>query len=584
MPGNDPTLLFTNSGMVQFKDVFLGTEKRSYVRATSVAALPARRRQAQRSRERRLHGAAPHVLRDARQLRSATTSSATRSSFAWELLTKAYGLPPEKLWATVYIDDDEAYDIWTKEIGVPAERVVRIGDNKGAKYASDNFWQMADTGPCGPCSEIFYDHGPEICGGPPGSPDEDGDRYIEIWNLVFMQFDRQKSADGEFTMTPLPTPCVDTGMGLERLAAVLQHVHSNYEIDLFVALIRAAARETHTTDLDNPSLKVIADHIRACAFLIVDGVIPGSEGRGYVLRRIIRRAIRHGYQLGQKQPFFHKLVEDLDRQMGDAYPELRKDKARVAQVLKAEEERFGETLENGMKILSGALDALAKTGGKTLDGATAFTLYDTFGFPLDLTADVCRDHGVTVDEAGFDAAMDAQRDRARAASSSRPARSSTTPGRRRRFAATSRCPRKAASSRCTRTAPRSMRWRRASAASSCSTARRSTRSPAGRSATAASSSKGGTCLTLFAVEDTQKIQPDVVRPRRRSEDRRAARSATRVAAQRRPRRARPHDAQPLGDAPDAQGAARSAGRRTCSRRARSSIPTRRASTSRTTRR
>jgi alanyl-tRNA synthetase len=416
VPGNDPTLLFTNSGMVQFKDTFLGTEKRSYVRAASVQRC-LRAGGKHNDLENVGYTARHHTFFE--MLGNWSFGDYFKRDaikYAWELLTTDYGLPPEKLWATVYIDDDEAYDIWTKEIGIPADRVVRIGDNKGAKYASDNFWQMADTGPCGPCSEIFFDHGPAIWGGPPGSPDADGDRYIEIWNLVFMQFDRQKTASGEFTMTPLPAPCVDTGMGLERLAAIQQHVHSNYEIDLFVALIRAAARETQTTDLDNPSLKVIADHIRACSFLIVDGVIPGSEGRGYVLRRIIRRAIRHGYQLGQKQPFFHKLVADLDAQMGDAYPELRRDVARVTEVLAAEEERFGETLEHGMKILGAALDALTKSGGKTLDGATAFALYDTFGFPLDLTADVCRGHGVAVDEAGFDAAMEAQRDRARAAS------------------------------------------------------------------------------------------------------------------------------------------------------------------------
>jgi len=425
------------------------------------------------------------------------------------LLTTTYGLPPEKLWATVYIDDDEAYAIWTKEIGIPVERVVRIGDNKGAKYASDNFWQMADTGPCGPCSEIFYDHGPQIWGGPPGSPDEDGDRYIEIWNLVFMQFDRQKAADGEFTMTPLPAPCVDTGMGLERLAAIQQHVHSNYQIDLFVALIQAAARETHATDLDNPSLKVIADHIRACAFLIVDGVIPSSDGRGYVLRRIIRRAIRHGYQLGQKKPFFHKLVADLDAQMGDAYPELRKDKARVTQVLAAEEERFGETLENGMKILGGALDALAKSGGKTLDGATAFALYDTFGFPLDLTADVARGHGVSVDEAGFAAAMGAQRDRARAASTFKAGAQLDYTGPKTAFRGYESLSEEgrvvalykdgvkvdalAAGDRGVVVLDRTPFYAESG----------------GQVGDRGELTKGGTCLTLFAVEDTQKIQPDV---------------------------------------------------------------------------
>jgi alanyl-tRNA synthetase len=335
-------------------------------------------------------------------------------AFAWEMLTKVYGLPAEKLWVTVYQEDDEAYGIWEKEIGVPRERIVRIGDNKGSRYASDNFWQMADTGPCGPCTEIFFDHGPEIWGGPPGSPEEDGDRYIEIWNLVFMQFERDASG----TLTPLPKPCVDTGMGLERIAAVLQHVHSNYEIDLFAALIAGAARETGCKDLTENSLKVIADHIRACSFLIVDGVIPSNEGRGYVLRRIVRRALRHGYKLGQTKPFFHRLVPDLVTQMGDAYPELAKNAARVEQVLRQEEERFGETLEHGMKILDSALAALpaaVKGQAATLDGNTLFTLYDTYGFPVDLTADICRERGVEVDQAGFDVAMDRQRDQARAA-------------------------------------------------------------------------------------------------------------------------------------------------------------------------
>ncbi|HMN66506.1 MAG TPA: alanine--tRNA ligase, partial [Burkholderiaceae bacterium] len=334
-------------------------------------------------------------------------------AFAWELLTQVYRLPPERLWVTVYHEDDAAYDIWANEIRVPRERIVRIGDNKGARYASDNFWQMADTGPCGPCSEIFYDHGPDVEGGPPGSPEADGDRYIEIWNLVFMQYDR----DAAGTLTPLPHPCVDTGMGLERIAAVLQHVHSNYEIDLFQDLIRAAARETGVADLATPSLRVIADHIRACAFLIVDGVIPGNEGRGYVLRRIIRRALRHGYKLGRREPFFHRLVADLARAMGDAYPELVAARERVAQVLAQEEERFGETLEHGMAILE---QALAR-GDRQLDGETAFRLYDTFGFPLDLTADVCRERGVAVDEAGFDAAMNRQREQARAAGKFRAA-------------------------------------------------------------------------------------------------------------------------------------------------------------------
>ncbi|HXE47847.1 MAG TPA: alanine--tRNA ligase, partial [Ramlibacter sp.] len=327
--------------------------------------------------------------------------------WGWELLTQVYKLPADKLWATVYIDDDEAYQIWTKEIGLPAERVVRIGDNKGAKYASDNFWMMADTGPCGPCSEIFYDHGPGIAGGPPGSPDADGDRYIEIWNHVFMQFDMQP--DG--SVKNLPAPCVDTGMGLERLAAIMQHVHSNYEIDLFEQLIKAASRETGEKDLKNNSLRVIADHIRATSFLVSDGVIPSNEGRGYVQRRIVRRAIRHGYKLGKKTPFFHKLVPDLVRLMGAAYPKLRADEKRIVDVLRAEEERFFETLENGMEILDAALAG----DQKVLSGDVAFKLHDTYGFPLDLTNDVCRERGVTVDEAGFNAAMDKQKAQGRAA-------------------------------------------------------------------------------------------------------------------------------------------------------------------------
>jgi alanyl-tRNA synthetase len=328
--------------------------------------------------------------------------------YAWDLLTRVYKLPPERLWTTVYREDDEAYDLWTKEIGVSGDRCVRIGDKPGGpKYQSDNFWQMAETGPCGPCSEIFYDHGPGIPGGPPGSSEADGDRYIEIWNLVFMQFNR----DDKGAMTPLPKPCVDTGMGLERIAAVLQGVHSNYEIDLFRDLIRAAARETGTKDLAGNSLKVIADHIRACSFLIVDGVIPGNEGRGYVLRRIVRRAIRHGYKLGRKEPFFHRLVADLARSMGEAYPELTRAQERVTQVLKSEEERFAETLENGMRVLEGALHR----EDRMLDGETVFQLYDTFGFPVDLTADMARERGIMIDHAGFEAAMQRQRERARAA-------------------------------------------------------------------------------------------------------------------------------------------------------------------------
>ncbi len=412
VPGNDPTLLFTNSGMVQFKDVFLGTDKRNYVRATSVQRC-LRAGGKHNDLENVGYTARHHTFFE--MLGNWSFGDYFKHDslvWAWELLTKVYGLPAEKLWATVYETDDEAYDIWHKVIGLPKERIVRIGDNKGAPYASDNFWQMADTGPCGPCSEIFYDHGPDVWGGPPGSPEQDGDRYIEIWNNVFMQFDRQiDPKTGEATLTPLPAPCVDTGMGLERLAAILQHVHSNYEIDLFQKLIKAAARETNVSDLENNSLKVIADHIRATSFLIVDGVIPGNEGRGYVLRRIIRRALRHGHKLGQTQPFFYKLVKDLVAEMGAAYPELPAAAARVEQVLKQEEERFGETLEHGMKILEAAL---AKNAAK-LDGETAFTLYDTYGFPLDLTADICRERNVELDEAGFATAMERQKSTARAA-------------------------------------------------------------------------------------------------------------------------------------------------------------------------
>ena len=407
VPGNDPTLMFTNSGMVQFKDVFLGTDKRSYVRAASVQAC-LRAGGKHNDLENVGYTARHHTFFEMLGNWSFGDYFKRESlKWGWELLTQVYKLPAERLMATVYIDDQEAYDIWTKEIGLPPERVVRIGDNKGKKYASDNFWMMADTGPCGPCSEIFYDHGPEIPGGPPGSPGEDGDRFIEIWNHVFMQFDMQ--SDG--TLVALPAPCVDTGMGLERLAAILQHHHSNYEIDLFQVLVTAAARETGCNDLDNPSLKVIADHIRATAFLVSDGVIPGSEGRGYVQRRIIRRAIRHGYKLGRKKPFFHKLVADLVLVMGEAYPRLAAQQDRITEVLRVEEERFYETLETGMGILDGALSA----GVQVLPGDVAFKLHDTFGFPLDLSADVCRERGLSVDAAGFAAAMDKQKAQARAA-------------------------------------------------------------------------------------------------------------------------------------------------------------------------
>ncbi|WP_334041310.1 alanine--tRNA ligase [Burkholderia ambifaria] len=411
VPGNDPTLMFTNSGMVQFKDVFLGTDPRPYSRATT----------AQRSvRAGGKHNDLENVGYTARHhtffemLGNFSFGDYFKHDairFAWELLTTVYQLPKEKLWVTVYQEDDEAYDIWAKEVGVPAERIIRIGDNKGARYASDNFWTMGDTGPCGPCTEIFYDHGPDVWGGPPGSPEEDGDRYIEIWNLVFMQFNR----DAQGNMTRLPKQSVDTGMGLERLAAVLQHVHSNYEIDLFQNLIKAAARVTEISDLTNNSLKVIADHIRACSFLIVDGVIPGNEGRGYVLRRIVRRAIRHGYKLGRKGSFFHKLVADLVAEMGAAYPELKEAEQRVTDVLRQEEERFFETIEHGMSILEAALADVEAKGGKVLDGELAFKLHDTYGFPLDLTADVCRERGMTVDEPAFDDAMARQREQARAA-------------------------------------------------------------------------------------------------------------------------------------------------------------------------
>src|ERR671914_431029 len=409
VPRNDPTLMFTNAGMVQFKNVFTGVEKRPYSRAaTSQKCVRAGGKH--NDLENVGYTARHHTFFE--MLGNFSFGDYFKKDaiqFAWELLTRVYELPPERLWATVYQTDDEAYELWTKMIGLPPERVVRMGDKPGGqKYQSDNFWQMADTGPCGPCSEIFYDHGPGVAGGPPGSPDADGDRYIEIWNLVFMQFNR----DEQGVLHPLPRPSVDTGMGLERIAAVLQGKHSNYEIDLFQDLIKAAARETKQRELKNPSLNVIADHIRACSFLIVDGVIPGNEGRGYVLRRIIRRAIRHGYKLGQHQPFFHRIVDDLDRAMGDAYPELRSSKAKVAEVLKQEEERFAETLENGMEVLESAL----ASGEKLLDGDTVFKLYDTYGFPVDLTADICRERGVRIDMAGFEAAMDEQRTRARAAS------------------------------------------------------------------------------------------------------------------------------------------------------------------------
>ena len=438
VPGDDPTLLFTNAGMNQFKDVFLGFDKRPYTRAaTSQKCIRAGGKH--NDLENVGYTARHHTFFE--MLGNFSFGDYFKHDaikYAWELLTEVYKLPKDKLWATVYAEDDEAYDIWLKEIGLPAERIVRIGDNKGGRYMSDNFWMMGDTGPCGPCSEIFYDHGPEVAGGPPGSAEQDGDRYIEIWNNVFMQFNRTE--DG--VMHKLPKPSVDTGMGLERLAAVLQHVHSNYQIDLFVNLLAAAKQAVDAAgakasgaaaagggcDKDAPSLKVIADHIRACAFTVADGVIPGNEGRGYVLRRIARRAIRHGYKLGARKPFFHTLVGPLADEMGEAYPELRRDKLRITEVLRQEEERFFQTIANGMEILEAALGALAIQRGDlaqtrrvpestielVLDGETAFKLHDTFGFPLDLTADVCRERGVTVDSAGFDAAMQRQREQARA--------------------------------------------------------------------------------------------------------------------------------------------------------------------------
>ncbi len=420
VPGDDPTLLFTNAGMNQFKDVFLGFDKRPYTRAAT-AQKCIRAGGKHNDLENVGYTARHHTFFE--MLGNFSFGDYFKHDaiqYAWELLTVNFELPAEKLWATVYAEDDEAYDIWKNVIGLPAERIVRIGDNKGARYASDNFWMMGDTGPCGPCSEIFYDHGPDVAGGPPGSPEQDGDRYIEIWNNVFMQFNRTE--DG--VMHPLPKPSVDTGMGLERLAAVLQHVHSNYQIDLFEHLLAAAKNAVDAAagatpdiggnagcDIESPSLKVIADHIRACAFTVADGVIPGNEGRGYVLRRIARRAIRHGYKLGARKPFFHTLVAPLAAEMGEAYPELRRDAVRVTDVLKQEEERFFQTIANGMEILEGALAG----GTKLIDGNLAFKLHDTFGFPLDLTADVCRERGVAVDEAGFNAAMARQREQARAA-------------------------------------------------------------------------------------------------------------------------------------------------------------------------
>jgi alanyl-tRNA synthetase len=411
VPHGDPTLLFTNAGMNQFKDVFLGFDKRPYTRATSSQKC-VRAGGKHNDLENVGYTARHHTFFE--MLGNFSFGDYFKDdaiAYAWELLTEVFKLPKDKLTVTVYADDDEAYNIWHDKIGVPAERIIRIGDNKGARYASDNFWMMGDTGPCGPCTEIFYDHGNHHFGGPPGSPDEDGDRFIEIWNNVFMQFNRDEAG----VMHPLPKPSVDTGMGLERISAVLQHVHANYEIDIFQGLIAAAARETNTAELSIPSLKVLADHIRACSFLIADGVIPGNEGRGYVLRRIIRRAIRHGYKLGARAAFFYKLVPDLVKQMGEAYPELVANQSRIMDILKLEEDRFFETIENGMEILEAELATMSKANNTLFDGDLAFKLHDTFGFPLDLTADICRERDVNVDSAAFDAAMTRQKEQARAA-------------------------------------------------------------------------------------------------------------------------------------------------------------------------
>jgi alanyl-tRNA synthetase len=502
VPGNDPTLLFTNAGMVQFKDVFLGLEKRPYHRAVT-AQRCVRAGGKHNDLENVGYTARHHTFFE--MLGNFSFGDYFKRDairYAWELLTVEYGLPSDKLWTTVYATDDEAYEIWTKEIGVPKERCIRIGDKPGGrKYESDNFWQMADTGPCGPCSEIFYDHGPDVAGGPPGSPDAEGDRYIEIWNLVFMQFNRDEAG----TLNPLPKPSVDTGMGLERLTAVLQHVHSNYEIDLFQALIKAASRETGVKDLESPSLRVIADHIRACAFLVCDGVIPGNEGRGYVLRRIARRAMRHGYKLGQKKPFFFKLVPDLVREMGDAYPELAREQQRVTATLRQEEERFAETLETGMTILE---TALAKNA-RRLDGGTAFKLYDTFGFPVDLTADIGRERGFDIDMPAFEAAMAAQQERSRSASKFKSGAQLEYSGVKTGFRGYETL---SEEGRVTAL------YREGTPVERLGTGEEGIvvldRTPfyaesGGQVGDRGELSKGGVCLTLFEVRDTQKIQPEV---------------------------------------------------------------------------
>ena len=502
VPGDDPTLLFTNAGMNQFKDCFLGKEKRNYVRAvTSQRCVRAGGKH--NDLENVGYTARHHTFFE--MLGNFSFGDYFKRDaikFAWELLTVVYKLPKEKLLVTVYADDDDAYDIWANEIGVPKERIVRIGDNTGAKYASDNFWMMGDTGPCGPCSEIFYDHGAHIPGGPPGSKDEDGDRFIEIWNLVFMQFNREV-ADGP--MIPLPKPSVDTGMGLERLSAVLQHVHANYEIDLFQALIKGAARETGVNDLSLPSLRVIADHIRACAFLVCDGVIPENAGRGYVLRRIARRAMRHGYKLGQKKPFFYKLVDDLARVMGDAFPEIVQSKDRVMAVLKQEEERFGETLEKGMEILGAALVA----NPKRLDGGTAFKLSDTYGFPIDLTADIGRERGFEVDMAGFDQAMTEQQERSRAGSRFKTGSSLEYSGAKTQFRGYDTLSEEGRVVALYRGGSMVDRLHAGDEGIVVLDKTPFYAESGGQVGDAGELTKGGTCLTLFQVQDTQKIQADV---------------------------------------------------------------------------
>ena len=526
VPGDDPTLLFTNAGMNQFKDCFLGKEKRAYVRAvTSQRCVRAGGKH--NDLENVGYTARHHTFFEMLgNFSFGDYFKADAIKYAWELLTVVYKLPAERLLVTVYADDQEAYDIWANDIGVPLDRIVRIGDNKGGKYASDNFWMMGDTGPCGPCSEIFYDHGAHIPGGPPGSADEDDDRFIEIWNLVFMQYNREV-ADGP--MIPLPKPSVDTGMGLERLSAVLQHVHANYEIDLFQVLIKAAARETGITDLENPSLRVIADHIRACSFLVCDGVIPENAGRGYVLRRIARRAMRHGYKLGQRKPFFYKLVDELAEVMGDAFPEIAQSKMRVMAVLKQEEERFGETLEKGMEILdvtvnrmrAAAIDRGAipnvtlqlATGTPALPvvlpGELAFQLYDTYGFPIDLTADIGRERGFEVDMAGFDKAMAAQQERSRAGSKFKAGAALEYTGAKTQFRgydSLSEDGRVVAL------------YRSGSPVQSLAAGEEGIvvldKTPfyaesGGQAGDTGELSKGGICLTLFRVQDTQKIQSDV---------------------------------------------------------------------------